>query len=127
MATINRSLSPSPSPSLKDLGTFLSTNQAFTIDHALGTLLAGPNPTLTDIESLMHDPTFPPASNPSFATLAPEERRELMSAWADGLPGARRMARKVEREKQKEREGEGDEGGMNVEGPVRGGEVQFWI
>lgn len=125
MATINPSLTPSSSPSPKDLETFLSTKQAFTVDHALGTLLAGPNPTLADVESLMHDPTFPPASNPSFAMLGPEELREQMSAWADGLPGARRMAREMEREKQKEREKERVKGGVNVERLVRGGRFNF--
>lgn len=125
MATINPNLTPSSSPSLKDLETFLSTRQAFTLDHALGTLLAGPNPTLADVEALMHDPTFPPASNPRFATLGPEERRELMSAWADGLPGARRLAREMEREKRKERERERDKGGMNVQGLVYGRRFNF--
>ncbi|MCJ1348143.1 hypothetical protein MMC31_006374 [Peltigera leucophlebia] len=105
--------------------TFLSTKQAFTIDPTLGTLLAGPRPTHAEIESLMHDPTFPPTSNQSFATISREERRKQMSAWADGLPGARSMAMEMEKQKQKEREREEDEGDVNVGGLFRGGRFNF--
>lgn len=104
---------------------FLSTREAFTIDPTLGTLLAGPKPTLTEINSLMHDPTFPPTADSKFATLSPQERRKQMSDWADELPGARRLAKEMEREKQKEREREGDKGDVNVEGVVRGGRFKF--
>lgn len=103
----------------------LSTKEAFTIDPTLGTLLAGPKPTLTEINSLMHDPTFPPTADSKFATLSPQERRKQMSDWADELPGARRLAKEMEREKQKEREREGDKGDVNVEGVVRGGRFKF--
>lgn len=48
-----------------------------------------------------------------------------MSSWADGLPGARRIAREIEREKHKEREGEGEKGGVNVKGLVRGWRFNF--
>lgn len=105
--------------------TLLSTKQAFTIDPKLGTLLAGPTPTPAEIESLIHDPTFPLTSNPIFATLSPEERRGQMTSWADELPGARRMARVMEGEKQKERERVEDKGDKNVEGLVRGRRFNF--
>lgn len=105
--------------------TFLSTKEAFTTGPTLGALLTGPKPTLAEIHSLMHDPTFPPTADSKFATLSPEERRKQMSEWADGLPGARMMARKVEREKHKEREREEDKGDVNVEGLIRGGRFNF--
>lgn len=86
-----------------DMGAFNPADGSNTIDPKLESFLVGPSPTPANIESLIHDPTFPLTSNPAFALLGPEKRR-MQSTWADGLPGARRMARELEREKQKERE-----------------------
>lgn len=112
-------------PSGLDMGDFNPVDGSNIIDPKLESFLAGPSPTAADIESLINDPTFPPTSNPTFASLGPEERRMQMSAWADGLPGARRMARELEREKQKEREREEEKGDKNVEGLVRGRRFNF--
>ena len=108
-----------------DMGDFNPADGSNTIDPKLHSFLAGPRPSPADIKSLIHDPTFLPTSNPAFASLGPEESGMQMSAWVDGLPGARRMARESEREKQKGRETEEEKGEKNVEGLVRGRRFNF--
>lgn len=87
-----------------DMGAFNLANRSNTIDFKLESFLVGLGSTPANIESLIHDPTFPLTSNPAFALLGPKKRR-IQSTWADGLLGTRRMARELEKEKEKERKG----------------------